>query len=159
MTAMVDTSVWVWAGRATAVDDDLQARAAELIDRIPPDKVHRLVGRDDAYLAADIHRLLGIYLGWKGRHEEYLEEALKARKAFELAPKVTGKYPGTTILMQHSILRNVGHAQCALRNKAATLAAIREAHAAIANNPGMAGNARGDLEEIARVESSRFCGD
>ena len=27
MTAMIDTSVWVWAGRATAVNEDLQARA------------------------------------------------------------------------------------------------------------------------------------
>ncbi len=134
-------------------------RAAELIDKIPPEKVHRLVGRDDAYLAADIHRLLGIYLGWQGRREAYLQESLKARQAFELAPKVTGKYPGTTILMQHSILLNVGHAQCALRNKAATLTAIREAHAAIAKDPGMAGNARGDLEEIAKIEAGRRCGD
>ncbi len=148
-----------WSLRDLDVARTRMERAAALIDQVPPEKVHRLVGNDDAYLAADIHRWVGNIHRDRGRRQEALDEMLKARDAFDKAPNITGRYPGTRILMQHAILSSIGHAHCALRDKAATLAAYRTAHAAIAGNPGMAGNARGDLEMIARVESSRMCGD
>lgn len=157
--ALHHTGALSWSLRDLDVARTRMERAAELIDQVPSEKVHRLVGNDDAYLAADIHRWVGNIHRDQGRRKEALEEMLKARKAFEQAPDITGRYPGTRILMQHSILSSIGHAHCALRDKSATLAAFVQAHAAIAGNPGMAGNARGDMEQIAKIETSRMCGD
>ena len=157
--ALHRTGSLAWSLRDLEVARARMERAAGLIDQVPPEKVHRLVGNDDAYLAADIHRWVGNIHRDQGRRQEALEEMIKARDAFNDAPNITGRYPGTRILMQHSILSSIGHAQCALRDKAATLAAFRVAHATIAADPGMAGNSRGDLELIAKIESSRMCGD